>query len=44
MDILWIYYGYTMDILWIYYGYTMDILWIYYGYDILNEARLENLD
>jgi hypothetical protein len=33
MDILWIYYGYTMDIvwpdtLWIYYGYSMDIVWI----------------
>ena len=33
MDIVWIYYGYsmdiyTMDIVWIYYGYSVDILWI----------------
>ena len=26
MDIVWIYYGYTMDILWIHYGYTMDLV------------------
>ena len=21
-----------MDLLWIYYGFTMDLLWIYYGF------------
>jgi hypothetical protein len=26
MDLLWIYYGFTMDLLWIYYGFTMDLV------------------
>ena len=32
MDILWIFYGYSMDIIWLLYGYSMDILWLFYGY------------
>ena len=35
LDILWLYYGYTMAVLWLYYGHT--ILWLchaYYGYGV----------